>query len=441
MAYIDSTIPMGIRPPVQLDIGGAMQTGLNIAKTRQDIITSQAALPGVQGTAQSLATKGSQDARDFSIQQQIGANSHLWQTMDKNGNPQTDYAAQGDFLRSIGAGDKVQAINQDALKTENAVISNTTNSQDLNTKVQATQQQASQVIAGEDLADEQNGLTHGQIAINHARRLKATFEANPLLENSSNIPQEYSSEWAKSTRKGVITEQQQITNKQNQEQINISQQSANTSYQSMLQGGATVAQAQGALKQSSDNEFANSSFFNTGAALGKDIIGSGIGKTIELYTANVLNNPKYAPYVAAVARYNQEYGTTFDGHEAGMSQLLLEGGAKHHVNGQGSLNTYQNTLNPNMTSVPQNPIPAQNTAMPGQGGYTPVTDANFKQGGPKLNLPPTEANIKTKGLGLTRNGEIKSSGKTPIIRSQAEYDKLPVGSHYADSNGNLHTKK
>lgn len=377
---------MAIDPSISLqfkttpfDYAASMQKGMNVALTQQQIAQSQqeieaskaaqanteAALPGVQGVSQSQVTKGAADARDFSIKTQLGANGDKFQTTDPTtGAVSLDHGKMVAYLQSIGAADKVPEVATDYLKNATTAISNATSQNALDVAHREQGNKGASILAQEVLGRIAQGQTIGQVSQFYKTGrdgLKQQLGAGAVNENSLPESPEDLAVWAKSKAAGNVTAQEAIQNKQRDKEIAIVGMNANTSYQNMLQGGATVAQAQGTLKQASDNEFANSSFFNIGADMGKKMIGTGYAKTAKLYMENVANNPAYAPYVGAVAKYNQENGTNYIGNEAGIPDLLIEAGQKHHVNGEGQFNTYKNTLNPKMTSVPQKNIPQVNT--------------------------------------------------------------------------------
>lgn len=305
---IDPNIPLQGRATVAPDFGGSMLKGMNMAQIQQEIAASkatqanvEAALPGIQGTSQSAVAKGTMDTRDASITQQMGANSHLWNKTDASGKPYTDYAARNDFMNGIGAGDKIAALNQEALKTENAQITNSTNQQELNKNVLAAQEQLKQTVYGEDLADEASGkLTHGQIAINHARRLKAAYDVNSLLKNEANIPEVYNKAAAQSARTGVISEQQQIANRQNQEQIDISGQNARTYLNSMLQTGVPLSAASGKMEVDAQASYNEAGQLTTAGQNGKTIIAGGkLINAAEVLLAKTMGTPEQMSYIRA----------------------------------------------------------------------------------------------------------------------------------------------
>ena len=448
---IDPSISLGFKPPVQLDASGAIGRGISMAgeamkpalyqaeinQSNQQTQNLAAQHPGIVAQSQQQQTSAETAARDLSINKLMGANGDKFQTNDPvSGAPTVDYPKLTSYLQGIGAGDKFPEVAKSYLETSKKVIGNSTDQNTLNNNQYSQGLIGAGIVAQRINKQVDDGLTTGEIQQNYTKTRQGLIDhLGTGVINDSTMPENPRDikEWARVTAAGSITPEQNIINKQTDSQIQIAQQGAEISKQSMLQNGASVSQTMGGLKQNADNEFANSSFYTTGASMANKIFGpSGLGMSFDAYKANILGDTAYAPYVAAVAKYNTENGTTYKGNEAGMKDLLLESGMKHHITGQGFQNTYGNMTNPQMSSVPQRPIAQQNTNMPQPGAqpetlpagsYQPVTADNFNPGGPKLALPP-KVN-QAKGLNLTANGQDR--GMVNIIRiSDNQHGQIPV---------------
>ena len=419
---IDPSISLQVKTP---DVMGGMMQGANmqsafmkpalmqqqIAQSQQEVAASQtgqalteqqtanaaAQNPGLVAGSEQARTQADTAKRTFDFQKWAGANSASWMKKDSNGNmvkdangqPQIDMPVMMAAANSAHYTDMIPSLAKSWSDNTSNQISNATNQQSLDaaTIKNGADAQGMTAMFADAIKDPEQQKSALAAGVKHIGDIFGTD--SPTYKNiASNFanPSAPSNVEAKSfilgSKSQTLTAQQQRVNAQTDQQIQIAQLQADTSRQSMLQSGVSTQQALGETKRNADVENGNASFFNNGSTMGQQIIGTGIAKTAELWKANVLNNPAYAPYVGAVAKYNQENGTAYLGNEAGLPALLAEAGAKHHISGQGYLNSYQNAMNPpklngSPTQAPPAQIPPQNTTMPTGAPRAPTAPVNM----------------------------------------------------------------
>ena len=420
---LDPTIALGYNPP-QINFMQNAQAGLGMAQTAQNIQNLQAAQPGIVAQSQQQQVQAAQANRDFSIQQQIGANAKQFTNDDGTVN----YPAVYSYLDSIGAGDKKQQVAKEYLTNTSTAVSNATNQVALAQAKQTAGQQFNTMLASRHQSLLQQGMSVGQADMEIQKSIAAVKNNNPGLMDYSQLPQPGTdlSKWSVAQLASTQTENEREQLAQNQTNLQIAQQGANTSYQSMLTSGRSQQEAAAAQEVTAQQEYGQHQLYSNASMLGQQLdSGGALTGKLSQFQAKYAGNAAYAPYISAVARYNQANGTTLSPADPGTWKVLSNESNVHLINGNAYHNVYlAGSQNP-ATSVPAGgPQPIRPT-LPGQPpAVTPAPGPTGAQQQP----------------GTIPSAQVPIGGITQI-KNAADYNALPSGAHYITPDGKHKVKQ
>ena len=454
---LDPNIALQLKP-IQTNFAENYKLGVDTLARQQEIAASKATQANVEAQLPGIVAESAQ--KEITTQQAKNTQNARQEIIDnpkdfQNADGTPDYVKISHNFAKHGDPTSGLAIASTDLANQKVGISNAADNVDLGAKV------GKYVNSGVDHAmnillqtpPELQQVTNTQLrkTLIHATPGTVTdangVESNPMI-NENNYPSVVTPGYIKARTDATISPEMRKSQEMTQEGIDTAkaQQKLNDDLAKGKDGTLdSGVRAEYAVKRNTLNNTNDvlTAGFNSALILQQD---PGMRGTLEsVMSKQGANEPNRQSVEAGVAAYNINHPNAQITGKMGMDTVtrMLKADYSNNVN---TIGTISQIINPGPGGKPGTPQPTE-TAQPvatGNGSYAPVTEANFKQGGPKLNLPPHTPGFDSKhpGSGLTATGENKPTiGKTPIVTSQAQYDKLSKGDHYVDANGNPHTKK